>query len=537
MAVSKIPITLTYRKPGTQPPLFVAGTFSNPQWEAQEMQVTTGDDGEHTFSKPLHLPPGSKIQYKIRIGPGDWWVLNDDAPTVTDEAGNRNNVLIAPERDEAHADDEARNKDSINELADSSQTGVNMNGSTHSEVLPAPKPRGVDKLRERSEEELQHLTATPPEEVAETAAEVADTAETLDADQEDKDTNDRETTTVCLIDSFPDEEEDLDVQSELPPLFAHECLGGSDPVPEVVSPPVRRSSEARSGSVDYNVDQYDLNDPTLERWPSDLNAIMDAVRRVESSRDEDQTYVLGSPISPIITSRRASKIEDDIALSPESPSPVTATKLDVPTRKQSHGSMVSNRSLTSLASIVEEDHRRIEEEEYDEEAVEDLRPSPVVRLPSPAVKVTPDLLRSPASDDDEGVVLKSSRSDLDVKSDTDTPAAALELPERGTSKSQPSPPVQQDQPSAGAPPPDEMDELDDDGADGNIGQRAAPQGEDSADGQLRRRNLSNDRAVASSSAQGAKNADSSNWLQAFFRVLFVDWIGGFVRQIFHGNRK
>ncbi|EEY22739.1 hypothetical protein VDBG_08849 [Verticillium alfalfae VaMs.102] len=199
--------------------------------------------------------------------------------------------------------------------------------------------------------------------------------------------------------------------------------------------------------------------------------------------------------------------------------------------------MVSNRSLTSLASIVEEDHRRIEEEEYDEEAVEDLRPSPVVRLPSPAVKVTPDLLRSPASDDDEGVVLKSSRSDLDVKSDTDTPAAALELPEHGTSKSQPSPPVQQDQTSARAPPPDEMDELDDDGADGSIGQRAAPQGEDSADGQLRRRNLSNDRAVASSSAQGAKNADSSNWLQAFFRVLFVDWIGGFVRQIFHGNRK
>lgn len=102
---------------------------------------------------------------------------------MTDEAGNRNNVLIAPERDEAHADDEARNNDSIDERSNTSHAGVNMNGSTHSEVLPAPKPRGVDKLRERSEEELQHLTATPPEEVAETAAEVADTAENLDADK------------------------------------------------------------------------------------------------------------------------------------------------------------------------------------------------------------------------------------------------------------------------------------------------------------------------------------------------------------------
>ncbi|KAM0286297.1 hypothetical protein ACHAQH_001028 [Verticillium albo-atrum] len=542
MATSKVPITLTYRKPGTQPPLFVAGTFSDPQWEAQEMQVTTGEDGEHTFFKPLHLPPGSKIQYKIRIGTGDWWVLNEDAPTVTDDAGNRNNVLVAPDRPGNPADDDkARNSKSTETSSSQSHTDANMNGAINNAILPPPKPQGVTKIRKPSEEERQQLTAPPPEEVAETAAEVADTAKKLDALRKNgEEANSKGVSDVCLIDNFPDEDDEVDAQPhQPPPLFAHECLGAYDPVPEVVSPPVRRSSEARSGSVDYDVDKYDLNDPTLERWPSDRNAIMDAVRRVESSRDEDQTYTLGSPISPIISSPRGSNIDDEVDLSP-APSPTNAQKLGVPNRKQSHGSMASNRSLASLASIVEEDNRRIDGEEDDEEAIEDLRPSPVVRMPSPAIKVTPDIHGCPASDEDEGVVLKSSRSNAGPKGATDastSTSGGFKSTEDDRNKIQQNRSVEQNKPSVRAPPPDEMDELEDDEADASVGPAATPGRTGSKDGQLRRRNVSNDRSVASSSAQGAKNADSGNWLQAFFRVLFVDWIGGFVNRIFHGNRK
>ncbi|KAM0334280.1 hypothetical protein ACHAQA_001302 [Verticillium albo-atrum] len=543
MATSRVPVTLTYRKPGTQPPLFVAGTFSDPQWEAQEMQVTTGDDGEHIFSKPLHLTPGSKIQYKIRIGPGDWWVLNEDAPTVTDDAGNRNNLLVAPDHADSPAnDDKPRNTNLNGATSNNSEASANMAGAAHNGILPPPKPKGVSQLREPSEEELQHLTATPPEEVADTAAEVADTAEKLDASKEPgEEVSSKDTSNVCLIDNFPDDDDELDAQPhEPPPLFAHECLGAYDPVPEVVSPPVQRSREGRSGSVDYDVDKYDLNDPTIERWPSDRNAIMEAVRRVESSRDEDQTYTIGSPISPIVSSHRASNIEEEIDLSTESSSPNTTKKLGVPTRKQSHGSMASNRSLASLASIVEEDGRRIEEEEDDEEAIEDLRPSPVVRMPSPAIKVTPDVLGSPTSDEDEGVVLKSARSNVEPKrtgvASAPTPEIATPTEDDG-SKAQTSDPVEHDRPSVRAQPPDEMDELEDDEADAGVGPAATPGRNSSRDGQLRRRNVSNDRSVTSSSAQGAKNADSGNWLQAFFRVLFVDWIGGFVNRLFHGNRK
>jgi hypothetical protein len=78
---STIPIAITYHKPGTEPPLFVAGSFS--AWEPQEMDCTTDEDGKHVFVKTVRVPPGTQIQYKFRVGQGDWWVLNDEAPTGT----------------------------------------------------------------------------------------------------------------------------------------------------------------------------------------------------------------------------------------------------------------------------------------------------------------------------------------------------------------------------------------------------------------------------------------------------------------------
>lgn len=80
MADTKVPITIAYRAPGTQPPLFVAGTFSHPQWVPQEMDYTTGEDGQPFFSKAFDVEPNSKIQYKFRVGPGDWWILDETAP-------------------------------------------------------------------------------------------------------------------------------------------------------------------------------------------------------------------------------------------------------------------------------------------------------------------------------------------------------------------------------------------------------------------------------------------------------------------------
>jgi hypothetical protein len=96
MASSKVSAAITYEKPGTQPPMYVAGTFSDPPWEAHEMDYDTDDKGEHTFSQKVEGEPGSKIQYKFRVGPGNWWVLHEGMPTVTDINGNTNHELEIP---------------------------------------------------------------------------------------------------------------------------------------------------------------------------------------------------------------------------------------------------------------------------------------------------------------------------------------------------------------------------------------------------------------------------------------------------------
>lgn len=81
MSDSKVTITISNRAPGIQPPVYVAGSYSNPEWVPEPMEYTTSDEGVHTFTKTLQVEPESKIVYKFRVGEGDWWLLNEDAPT------------------------------------------------------------------------------------------------------------------------------------------------------------------------------------------------------------------------------------------------------------------------------------------------------------------------------------------------------------------------------------------------------------------------------------------------------------------------
>jgi hypothetical protein len=76
----EVPVTITYAHPGTHPPIYLAGSFSDPAWQPQEMHVTKDERGEHYFSKDIKLQPGKAYQYKFRIGEGDWWVLDETAP-------------------------------------------------------------------------------------------------------------------------------------------------------------------------------------------------------------------------------------------------------------------------------------------------------------------------------------------------------------------------------------------------------------------------------------------------------------------------
>lgn len=74
---------VVYDKQGTQPPVYLAGSFSEPPWVPEEMEYTTDAGGEHSFRKTVLVEEGKEYQYKFRIGTGDWWALNEDVPVGT----------------------------------------------------------------------------------------------------------------------------------------------------------------------------------------------------------------------------------------------------------------------------------------------------------------------------------------------------------------------------------------------------------------------------------------------------------------------
>lgn len=74
-------VVIEYSKPGAEPPIYVAGSFSS--WQPLQMDVT--DDGEHgrKFTKQLEVEEGKEYQYKFRLGDGNWWELDESGPTGT----------------------------------------------------------------------------------------------------------------------------------------------------------------------------------------------------------------------------------------------------------------------------------------------------------------------------------------------------------------------------------------------------------------------------------------------------------------------
>lgn len=71
--------TVTYKKEGTRPPVFLAGDFSG--WECMEMDYEAEEgQEEYRFYKRIEAEEGKECQYKFRIGEGDWWVLDETSP-------------------------------------------------------------------------------------------------------------------------------------------------------------------------------------------------------------------------------------------------------------------------------------------------------------------------------------------------------------------------------------------------------------------------------------------------------------------------
>lgn len=196
MADDKVPVIVTFSSPGTKPPVYVAGEFTD--WQPEEMEYSTEAE-EHHFHKQFMLKSGARFQYKFRLGPGDWWVLNENAPVgefsvpsvsakfrilimltfgnvATDDAGNRNNLLTAP--DHAEADQSKLAAEEIPRIPilvvektnDKNVYGDDFGSAATSAQRDAHAKRAAD-----AEPDLLLVGHS-----AEVAAEVADTAAVLD---------------------------------------------------------------------------------------------------------------------------------------------------------------------------------------------------------------------------------------------------------------------------------------------------------------------------------------------------------------------
>lgn len=75
---STVPYTVTYRRPGTEPPLFLAGTFTTVQWGLQEMGCSRDEGGEYVFESRVFVEPGREYQFKFKAGHDGPWILDEN---------------------------------------------------------------------------------------------------------------------------------------------------------------------------------------------------------------------------------------------------------------------------------------------------------------------------------------------------------------------------------------------------------------------------------------------------------------------------
>ncbi|ORY70132.1 uncharacterized protein BCR38DRAFT_405774 [Pseudomassariella vexata] len=381
MASRYVPVTLTYRKAGTLPPIFVAGTFSDPAWQPQEMSYRMDQDGEHVFEKVVTAEEGTDIQYKFRIGPGDWWALNEEAETVSDGRGNLNNLT-----------------------------------------------------------KVAHVF------------------------------------TDTVLDSLEDIAED---ESPECPMFAHECAGTPHCSGMNGDAHKHKRAVGKEDEADHKSDgehEVDYDDPRLERFPSESRlSILAAMRRIETSTEEDRTIVGGVPLSPVV--------------SPLSPGSSTAVQDHQPPQQEasraSSGSVHSERAVSpsSLSSIREDEEEKHEDRsvgnivdnKLDVNRSDDAGPfSPsVIQKTGP---VNPKMtLEVPSSDEDEVSTANNTDDKINIVRKRNIIA--------GTRPSQP------------------------------------------------------DRPVSSASVHSIQKASKKgHWLPAMLHRVFVEWIGGFLSR-FLGNRR
>lgn len=319
----------------------------------------------------------------------------------------------------------------------------------------------------------------------------------------------------------PGEEDDgLDAA----PVFAYEYAGSYELPPGMTAAESEHSATSPSFPAQDKEQEFDPQDPTLERFPSNREDILSRVRTLETGLNEDTTTFEGFPASPVVSPGRKTSVGsidmagDFFSISPTNTSsrPVGSRRTEPHKRNTSRDSLVFDPSPSPSPSL-----QCIVEETGTDDRAGALLPEPVesdLLSPAAAAKSV-----SPTSEavslNSEAISPKITTAQLASPAIVVHEAEETEVPKLVTGGHT----GEQEHPGA-------FPDSDDEGPSSQV---AGVQGgsRDAAANQPR------SGTPASHHSTGVEAKGNSNWFSAFIRLVFVDWLGGLLGRIFQSRRS
>jgi hypothetical protein len=242
------------------------------------------EQGEYQFSKTFAAEEG-EYQYKLRLGPGDWWVCDDSKPKVDDGTGNQNNlVVVKPEPSAVTL--AAASSDTPHEPARANAT---EKADTSHEAAPSMPQIHIPENSETDEHSIHPIHSPPESEVHSPLMQHENLAPPgPHRNPDDPPLLRHESVT-------PDSHEQNHA-----PLFRHESMAiddkrHGDGAHHSASPTGRLTPHTPQSPIP---EEADPNDPTLEKFPTDHKGIMEHLNRAAQTLPSDQTAPGESPPSP-----------------------------------------------------------------------------------------------------------------------------------------------------------------------------------------------------------------------------------------------
>lgn len=500
----------------------------------QGSEKLTGETRETVNGNPLHAEEVDGINSKpLPTRGSDFGV---DSTT-----GLKDATLLKPEdlepviRGETHTPDFAR---VAAEVGDSAATLDRR----------SPTPPITDE--EAGQTGFRRMSQTPIPEVAKTAAEVADSAAIVDKEEHTvRRLHAHQEQVAGLITNVqlkidipvpiidiedPDSPGSGTVTpwEERAPRFAHEC---PRPPSGQLRPASHEHYEGKGPRDPFENSAIDLDDPSIEEFPSEREAIYEQVRSCQRRLSEDQTSVEALSPSPVVV---ANNHHERFDLPSPSPKVLTRTEDRSPSLMsipEEQGN--SEDELSALPTAVSQpdinlDLRGVGGEDQEDTAVAvkevaaGLLPSEIVKSPS----------QNPAEEQIEGL---QTTPDPDVPPSTPPALVDGKQPgEREGNSQKIFSPVEG--PSITVLPATPGTSLKARASDQSDIAKTTAIDEGNGHTQLTARKTASpvpDRPLTPSSMRSAgKEAKSKNFLKSFLKLVFVDWIGGLIARLCGGGR-